>query len=178
MVRSAQRLHDVLFDNDQRCAFCDDVGHPRIYVAHDDRRQAETDFVAEKQQRVRHQGAGDRSHLLLPARQCECWKLAALCQHREKFVDTPEGPGTRPPRLTAYKQVLFNGERWEQSTAFRHQRDAAVENLKGGQLCCWRAPKENFAVMRMHETGDCFQKGALAGAIGADYRDDLARMYS
>ena len=88
VARSLESLHDVLFDNDQRQAICNDVWQLRVNIAHDNGREAETDFIAQQQTRVRHECAPDCRHLLLSARQGRRGEMPAFGQYREQLVDT------------------------------------------------------------------------------------------
>src|SRR5215831_3070740 len=88
VVRRLERLHDVLLDDDEGTAFGDDRRQAGIDLAHHDRRETETDLIAEQKFRVRHQRAADRDHLLLAAGERGARRVAALGQRREQLVDS------------------------------------------------------------------------------------------
>src|SRR6516164_1801377 len=114
VVCRLERLHDVLLDDDERTAFGDDRGQAGIDLAHHDRRETETDLVAEQKFRVGHQRAADRDHLLLAARERGARDMAALGQRREQLVDPRQAPRPRPTKLAADDEVLLDRERGEQ----------------------------------------------------------------
>ena len=68
-ARHHLRHADVLLDDDRRQPTRAHARQDVVDLLHHDGRQAERDLVADQQARVAHQGAPDRHHLLLPARQ-------------------------------------------------------------------------------------------------------------
>src|SRR5262249_60758546 len=68
-ARHLKALHDVLFDQKQRDAFPIDAPDQREQLLDEPRREAERWLVEDEQFWVGHQGAADRQHLLLAARE-------------------------------------------------------------------------------------------------------------
>src|SRR5215471_1357899 len=97
-----------------------DGGH---HLADDLRRQALRRLVHQEHARVRHQGAPDREHLLLAARERAGDLLAALAQPREKLGDRIERPQARPAvgLSPGHGQVLAYGQAAKDAPALRHQ---------------------------------------------------------
>ena len=99
----------VLLDQDHAGAALFDVGERRIDVADDDRREAETEFVAEQDARVRHQASADGDHLLLAAGQRRRRRMATLPQHGKELVDAVEVPRSAgAPAIGADQQIFLD----------------------------------------------------------------------
>ena len=76
---------------------------------------------------IRHQGAPDRDHLLLSARQRgRCLNSAPLFKDREEMEHGLQRPGPGAADLPADQKVLFDRERGKQLPPLRHQRDAVA----------------------------------------------------
>ena len=69
------------------------------------------------------QGASDRQHLLLAARELRAAVLPALCKARETGRRRPSGVQPSPPVSADHPQVLVDGERREQPPPLRHVAD-------------------------------------------------------
>src|SRR5260221_7609662 len=92
VIGDLQAHAHVLLDEENRDAL---VAHPRDDaedLADDERRQALRRLVEDEQLGVEQQGAADRQHLLLAARELAATIAAALGEAREKPVDARPGP--------------------------------------------------------------------------------------
>ena len=67
-IGDAQRLSDVLLDEEDADAFVGHVADAGEEPVHDERREAEGQLVGEQHPRVATEGSGQRQHLLLAAR--------------------------------------------------------------------------------------------------------------
>ena len=85
-------------------------------------------LVHDQQLRVREQGAADREHLLLAARELRGADPLALGEAREELVDGARRPAARA-RGADHLQVLVGRERLEETPALRHVRDARLRDL-------------------------------------------------
>ena len=147
-------------------------------LAHDQRRQAQRRLVEHQQARLGHEGAANRQHLPLAARERERHLRAALLQARKDGKDFLHARGLvaltlAPAPKAAQQQVVFDRHLAEQLALFRHQRDA------GGHHHLHRGPDQRSAVQRQRAArgqqahGRAQQRG-LAGAVRPDHGDDLA----
>ena len=133
------------------------------------------DLVAQQQFRIGHQRAADGDHLLLAAGQRRARQLAALGEHREQLEDAPKRPRPGAPELAADQQILLDAQRRKQPPALRHQRDAARRHRISRQAADRRAIEHDRVGPRAQRAGDALEQRALAGAVGADHGDRLAR---
>ena len=174
--RHAQRLHDILLDEDDARAAVLDARQRRIDVAHDAWREAEADFVAEQQPRIGHQRAADGRHLLLAPRQHAAGDLAALAQSREEIVDGGERPlafdGAR--RIAPMSRFSSTAERRKEPASLRHERDTAAHDVGGVAMADRLAVEDDARGWPGEQPGDGLQERRLAGAVGADDGDRLA----
>ena len=111
------------------------------------------------------------------ARQASC---VAACRRsrsdRKQRVDRVERPWPRVvPAVAADQQVLLDGQRGKQPPPLRHQRDAELDDLGRAPARRSALPSSTHAVGACrNQAGDGFQKGRLAGPVGADDGDGLA----
>src|SRR5271167_253396 len=91
-IRDRHGMDEILLDQNYACAPLFDVCERRIDVADDDRREAETELVAEQNARVRHQASPDGDHLLLSAGQCRRRRMASFLQDGKELIDAVEVP--------------------------------------------------------------------------------------
>ena len=133
-VRGGQRDMHRLLDHQHGDAALAQFGDDLIDLAHDQRRQAERRLVEQQQLRRRHQGAGDRQHLLLAARELAGLLAEALLQDREQRQHALEiGRRRLPvaPRRGAERDVLRHAERAEDAPPLGHQRQALGDQPLG-----------------------------------------------
>src|SRR5881296_1607138 len=129
VVRDLQGLARVLLDHQDRQAARVDLLDLVEEAVENFGCQAERGLVHEEEPGPRHQGAGDREHLLLAAGERAgelCLSLAQQREQREDLVQPgPElltvDPGERP-----HLEVLVDGERREKLAALGDPRDAEL----------------------------------------------------
>ena len=132
-------------------------------------------LVEQHEIRPGHQGAPDRQHLLLAARQGPGQLTLACLQHRKQrehlrhqVGDLAGGPGDG-----ADLQILANGHPIEDPAALRHPRQTmagrGMRRLTGHVVTV----EADRSVSRPHRPDDRLQRAALPGAIGAQQRHDL-----
>src|SRR6516162_10630455 len=106
--RSVERAVNVLLDQHDGRSLGGDGAEALIDVADDDWGEAERQLVAEKKPRIGHEGAADRRHLLLPARQRRRRQVAQVAQAREQLIDASQGPRAFALAVAAEQQVLLD----------------------------------------------------------------------
>ena len=149
-----------------------DRAHDAENLLDHERRQSERRLVEQKQLGPHHQGAADRQHLLLAARQRARLLPATFFQFRKIAVDDLEiGGDVRPitSRMRAEAKVLLNREFLKGAPAVRYVRDAAARNIFGLAAVDPRVQKPDCAGCS-YETGYGAQGGGFAGAICAQKR--------
>ena len=152
----------------------DDLRHDAV---DDERRQAERRLVEQEEAGPRHERAGDRHHLLLAARERLGQLMAALAQHRELLVLLLERLGDGGAvglGVGAHPQIFFDGHGAEQLAPLRHLGEARAHDGRRGQAADGAAVIADCAARRRHQAHHGVEQGRLAGAVGADQRDDLA----
>src|SRR5437667_4449205 len=123
---------DVLLDQDGRGALVfDHFPQRNDKLFNDDRRKALERLVEEEQFWIGHQGARDRQHLLLAARELVAHVDAALGEAREERVDRGEAPA---PGTRGDAQVLFYRERGEDLAFLRDPAEAQAGAAMRGEL--------------------------------------------
>ena len=75
------------------------------------------------------------------------------------------------------QQVIPHRHVREQAAAFRNQRYARSGAAMRGQPCQVSAVEQNAAAARCVRTGQRAHQRGLAGAVGTDQRQDLARLH-
>ena len=143
------------------------------------RREPERRLVEQQQARARHEGAADREHLLLAARQQARPLTRALGEHREQLVHPARAARAhrgRPRAEAARPQVLLDAHPGEDLPALGHGDDAAADDqrrvepvdavaVEGDLARGHRAPVQpEGARHRAQERG-------LARAVAAEHRE-------
>ncbi len=151
--------------------------------ADDLRREPHRGLVEQDHLGARHQGAAERAHLLLAARRVAGDRGAALLEAREIAVDALEVGADRGVAVTAREgagqEILLDREMGEALAAFHHLDAAAPhqhigrERLHGGAVEHDRALGD-LAALGVQQVGDRLERRRLAGAVGAEQRDDRA----
>src|SRR5262249_43918780 len=126
---------------------------------------------------VCHQRAAHREHLLLAAGHGPALLLLALLEAREQRVDAIDVLADRLRVLAregAHLEVLQHGHAREDAAPLRRVGDAdRGDGVTGHRLDL--APLEHDPpAARRDDARDRAQRRGLAGAVGADQRDDLA----
>src|SRR5262249_17025335 len=95
-VSDAEHLLRVLLDQDRRRAFvADDAPQRQQQLLDQDRSEALERLVEQDDARIEDQGAADREHLLLAARELVAEIAAALLRPPKSLLDAAPGPPTR-----------------------------------------------------------------------------------
>ena len=147
-------------------------------LADHDGRQPEAQLVDEQQPRPGQQRHPEAEHLLLAAGQVRSRVLQPCPQDRERlehrfdaFVDpaalVTDGPARGP-------QVVSHGERREHARATGNLCDTVRRDLAGWGVGDVATVQEDRAEVGFGEPRDRSQQCGLAGAVGAEERDDLA----
>ena len=77
-------------------------------------------------------------------------------------------------QIRAHFEILEHGQVGEDAAPFGRHRDAARHELVSGQPGDVLALEADAPAPRREQPGDGAQRRGLAGAVGADQRDDLA----
>ena len=103
--------------------------------------------------------------------------LAALSKNRETLKsEVNVGLDTRLviAQIGAHFEVFQHAHLRKDVTPFRNLTDAEADNFLRAQPLNGLTAKEDFAAPRRRHAGNRHQGRALACAVGADQRDDLA----
>src|SRR3954452_1421070 len=145
-------------------------------LAHDDRRKSERGLIQQKEARARHQGTGDRQHLLLAAGERAAALMQPLLQAREELEHLlavrVEMLTTRDHR--AHLQVFQYCHPREDAPAFRRLRNTQMRDLVRRKMYDVVPVEHDRAFARTRIAEDRHHEGRLTGAIRTDQRDDLA----
>jgi hypothetical protein len=144
------------------------------HLLDDDRRQPLGRLVHDQQARVEQQGAGDRQHLLLAARELRAAIALALGQAREQVVGALDGPRAAPFALLADRR------RCSSTVSDGHTRrpcgtkpTPAVGDRVRRHAQDLLAQQPD-AARRRHQAGDRVAQRRLAHAIAADHGQHAA----
>jgi hypothetical protein len=74
----------------------------------------------------------------------------------------------------AHLQVLGDGHAGEHAAAFRHHHQALLDQIPGALALDALAQVFDVAIVHRQRAGDGLHGGGLAGAVGADQRDQFA----
>ncbi len=112
--------------------------------------------------------------------------MAALLEAREVGVDLlqvlAQANAKRAARVAAGEQVLLDREVLEAVAAFHHLADAALHECRRIEAVDALALVQDLAfgdvaTLGAQQVGDRLQRGGLAGAVGAEQRDDLTLLH-
>src|SRR5581483_2027901 len=139
----------------------------------DERRETERRLVEQQEPRPLHDGAPEREHLLLPARERARLLGASLLEPREVLEDAREVVLERTaPDVRAEAEVLPDGELREGAPPLRDVGDAESRH-RLRPFPCDRPPRELDRPAPTHRSGHGAQRRRLAGPVRAEDRDDL-----
>ena len=151
-------------------------------VVDDRRRQALARLVDQQQLARLDDGARDRQHLLLPARQLAGRVEPELLQRREQAEDP-----VQPRRVQlvgaargarGQHHVLLHRQVGEDAHALGHVGDAELRDVGRGELACWppigRPSNCTAPCDGGPQAHDRAQRGRLAGAVAAQQHRHLA----
>ncbi len=177
VVGHAQGRTGVLFHQQDRYALAAQVGDDPEDLPGDQWRQAQARFVEHQQLGLGHQRAAHCEHLPFAAGERGGQLPAALVQAREQAIDLVQGSAPVTVALAhalegAKLQVVFHAHAVEQFALLRHQAQAAADqhlDFRDG----FQRPVEIHLPAGAEHAHDRRQQSGLAGAVGADHRDDL-----
>ena len=172
-----QRVKGVLLDEEHRQAFrLVELGDDVEDLLDDQRREAERRLVEQQQPRPAHQRARDRQHLLLAARQRAAALRRAFLEAREHREDAFEilVEMREVVDRRAHLQILEHGHAREDAPSFRRLRDRQPRDLMRRQVGDVAPVEDDRAAPCARAAEDRHHRRRLAGAVGADQRDDLA----
>src|SRR5581483_1325666 len=172
--RDAQRPREILLDENDGGAGIDHRLQRFVEPSDRDWREPQRDLVDEEQPRIRHQRAPDRSRLLLAAGKGAAALPAVLAQHRERLQNGLQVPAPRTSRRAADHEVLFDGHLAEELPAFRDERDPAAHASVRALAREIASVEDDTPARRPVCARDRTEKRRLAGAVGADERENLA----
>src|SRR2546430_5784974 len=124
--------------------------------------------------------------LLLAARGVAGLRMAPLLEPREigvHLLQVLAQPGAQgAPRVRAGEQVFLDGQVLEAVPPLHHLADAALHQPGRIELVDALAAEHDLALRHLAALGaqqvrDGLQRGGLAGAVGAEQRDDLALLH-
>ena len=123
--------------------------------------------------------AGEREHLLLAAAQRARLLVAAALQPGEVLEDARRLLAQRAPLaadVRAHAEVLPDGQLREEAAALGNVRDAGARDRVRLAARDRLAVEDDLAGLA-HDSRDRAQRRRLAGAVGAEQRDDLAFLH-
>ena len=176
-VRDRQRDRGVLLDHEHGRPLLVDLDDDLEDPVDQDRRESHRRLVEQQQPGPRHQGAADRAHLLLAARERAGLLRLALLEPREQAVRAIEvlgdAVGVRA-LVGAELEVLAHGHAREQAPALGALRDAELDDVVRRTAGDVVAREGDLPRPWRDDPVDRAQRGRLARAVRADQRDDLA----
>ena len=144
-LRQRQRGREILLDQHDGQARRGQVAADLHQLAHDQRRKPFERLVEQDDLRIADEGAGDRQHLLLAARQVGAAAGAPLLQAREHLVDAIERPSVAR-RQAGEDQVLLDVQAAEHAPLLVHQLHARARDRRGSS--CRPAPRRRASPSR------------------------------
>jgi hypothetical protein len=185
VVRDRQRHGRVLLDQQHARALLVDLHDEVANLLHDQRCEPQRRLVEEQQPWRCHQPPRHRAHLLFAAGEVTGRLFPALREHRKEAEDLVVrllDAGAVAPRERAGAQVLVDRELGEDAPAFHHLGRALADDLGRVEAVDALAveldrPARDRAAMETQKAGDRAQQRCLAGAVGAEEGDDLARRH-
>ena len=165
-VGDVERLANVLLDQqDAGRSLARDPPHRLEQALHHDRREAERQLVDEEQLGIARDGARQRQHLLLPARQ----QTRGPAHERVELREEVDGVGSGDARDA---EVLLGGERHEDGALFGDEAHPLTGPPEQRRLRD-RAAEHDLAGDRGELAGERQQRGRLPRAVRSDERHDL-----
>src|SRR6185437_8896054 len=176
MIAHLERRQGVLLDHQHRRArvayACDNLEGDFDDVW----REAERWFVEHYELWSRHQRAGNGQHLLLAAGQCSGLLLPTLGQPRkllEQAVHILYHFVVIPAQIATHLKIFGDRHIREYVASFRTMRNAERKNLSRRGVRDIHTVEEDAAGSGWQQSGYGPQRRGLAGAIGADERNEL-----
>src|SRR6266571_3941047 len=176
-------LHDVPEVGDSQRRVCVLLDHqdgesslPKLADLHEDlgdkfRRKAQARFVEHENGGLRHQGAADSHHLLLPTTEAAGLHASPLAQPGEELVDIGERlvrRGSCPLRVCAQSEVPLRRQEREQPAALRARGDALVRASVGRHPRDVISTEDDVAAGRPYEPVHDLQRRRFPRSVGPD----------
>src|SRR5881409_1872735 len=139
--------------------------------------EAQRRLVEQHQDRLGHERAVDRQHLLLAAAERPRQLRSPLGQDGEARVHALERPLDRAlvgPRVRPHLEVLEDGQLREELAALGNVRDPEAHDFLGGQALDPAPPEADRSARGSGEPGDALEGRGLARSVGAEQGDDGA----
>ena len=152
----------------------------REHLLDQQRREAERGLVEDQQLRLGHQAAPDGQHLLLAARQRAGALRHAARAGAGRCANTRSQIAARlrpAAAIAAEIEIFAHAHVREDAAAFRHMDQAARRRSPAGvaPVDALRRRSGSSPAPRPQHAGDRAVERRLAGAVGAEHGDDLAR---
>src|SRR5688500_15932057 len=165
----------VLLAEQDRQALLLELDDGRRHALHQHRRDAFRGLVEQHHERVAHQRARHREHLLLPAAHAPARPMAHLGEVGEQAEGLLRSPvHARARRAAADLQVLHHRKLGDDAPVFGHPAQTEPRGLVGLERQEVVLHEAQRAAAPGHEPHDGLQRGALAGAVAAHQRHYLA----
>src|ERR687887_923841 len=174
----------LLDDQNGNAELAPDVGKPPQQILHQQRCEAEREFVDEQEFGRADEAACQRQHLPLAAGKKAADAVAQIAELRKKLVGELLAPSSLDGGAAARNrrgQVLGDREIGKYLVAFGHQHDSAPRVLVRKTILDARAferdrPLADACVVDAEEARDRPQGRGLAGAVRSQQRDDTTRL--
>ena len=190
VARDGQRGARVLLDEQHRQPQLVTQARDQGHEALDDQRcQAERELVDQQHARSAQQRGRQRQHLALAAREISRQLSAAAGEHGKVVEHLLERHrrarratiGQRPRHERA--QIFLDCQGLEDLVALGHQHEPAPRQLVRRAAGDGRALEhdptaDDLCVVSAEKARDRAERGRLAGAVGAEQRDDRARRHA
>src|SRR2546426_1529363 len=175
-VRHVQGRFDELLHQQHRDALLAEDTNDVEELPHHCRREALRHLVDHHQAGLGKNRAAQRDHLLLPAGQRADQLAPALAQLREELKGGCD-VDVVARRVGHESQRVLDRQIWEQATAVGDVDEPELRDPLRGRAGHVPAAEHHAAATGMDHAGDRTQGGGLAGAVGADAGDHLARTH-
>ena len=176
--RELQGDVDGLLDEQHRGPSRGDLPHQFGELPDDDRRQAQAELVDHQELRFAQQRHAQTEHLLLAAREVRRGLVEPFGEDRERgqhLLGPPTEPfGIPPQQPPGGPQVLPDGQAREHRCATGNLTDTEPGDLARRRVGDVPPVQDDGAEVRLGHPGHGPQERRLAGAVGAEQRDDLA----
>ena len=176
-VGKRQRGACVLLDQHDGDAAPRDLGELGEYSLDEFRRKPGGRLVEHQRLRPDQQGAGDRQHLPLAAGEPAGHQRSLprkIGEHGVHGLDPRRALRFRG-RIRGDAQIIGDGHRGEHVFGLRRESETGGDAPMRGRARHVGALKAHCARDDRHKPGERLDQRRLAGAVGAEQRDDLAR---
>src|SRR5215470_5097286 len=173
--KSSEDFEILVHDQDRLAAALELTQHFPDLAA-DDGGEAFGCLVQDQQLGVGHQGACDRQHLLLPARELAAHLRSALADPGKELEDRIGGPTRRAARSRARGrgQIFPHREARKDAAPFRHQAEPELGDAERGEPAQLPPFEHDAAAARRRHAHDRADGGGLAHAVPPEQRHHLA----